>query len=498
MKDALKIKVYPVVLLVMMITLAMFLQNCTKEKVVIYGQLPPKVRLLAPPNIDSIYVAVPVFVWEKQSSATGYQIQIASDVAFTGLMVETTVSDTSYTHSGVVSNGQYFWRVRAKNANGIWGDWSDASIWSFHVNDNSNYIVLLASFMTLGIPQDVFVEGNIAYVADGEADLTLVDITDHAQPTLIGNIDTGSDDFSKAVWKRPGDNYAYVADMDGKLQVLDVSLPINPYAVGNANLGLDQNLEDLLGFTYRDSLYIFTVASGGARTQVLRSYRIMSDSITLPQADPFYQPNAIILPADAMGLCYDTMSVYVKYQNPKGGDSTYYEYINGQFIYVADASSGLFMVDISRTHPFEAPDSVVKLIGNPRTVGSGDSPAVSLSVQTKGRYAYVADDRGGLSVFGLPDTIPAYDNLVQLTVTLPYVGNLNTSGRTKDLQIVGDYCFLADGSGGLKVVSIADPVNPVFVAAYTTPYAYGIWADQDYIYITDRDNGLMIFENRVF
>ena len=61
---------------------------------------------------------------------------------------------------------------------------------------------------------------------------------------------------------------------------------------------------------------------------------------------------------------------------------------------------------------------------------------------------------------------------------------------------MGNRCYLADGSGGLKVVDITDPYNPVFLAAYTTPYAYGVWADENYIYITDRDNGLMIFESR--
>jgi hypothetical protein len=60
---------------------------------------------------------------------------------------------------------------------------------------------------------------------------------------------------------------------------------------------------------------------------------------------------------------------------------------------------------------------------------------------------------------------------------------------------VGDYAFIADGSGGLKVIDVSVPDSAHFVAAYNTPYAYGVYADSGYIYICDRDEGLMIFEN---
>jgi hypothetical protein len=497
MKTALKFKVYPIILLVMATILAVFLQNCSKEKVVIYGQLPPKVRLIAPVNNDTTDLTTPVFIWEKQSDAIAYQIEIASDAAFSGLIIITTIADTTYTHASPLNDGKHYWRIRAQNSHYIWGDWSDASIWSVLINGNSNYINLLASFATPGICQDVFVEDNIAYVADGEADLTLVDITDRAHPVLIGNVDTGNDDIAKAVWKMPGNQFVYVADMDSKVQVFDITLPLDPYAIGNSYFGLEQNLEDLIGYYYEDSLYIITVSSGAARTQVLRFYR-MQDTQLAPSTDPLYQPNPLEMPADANGLCRDTMSVYIKFQDPMGGDSTYYEYSNCNFIFVAAGSSGLQIADISRTHPFNNPDSIVEQIEYPRLIGGGDTQSSALSVQTKGRYAFVADDRDGLVVLHLPDTIVAFDNPVQSASRAEVVATLNTAGRSKDLQIVGDYCFMADGSGGLKIVNIASPTNPTFVTAYTTPYAFGVWADEQYIYVTDRDNGLMIFENNVF
>jgi hypothetical protein len=105
--------------------------GCTKEKVIIYGELPGKVTLQAPPNrVDTVYIETPSFVWRALSGATAYYVQIASDIAFTGIIIGANVSDTVYVPAQSLNNGTYYWRVRAKNERNIWGDWSDASIWT--------------------------------------------------------------------------------------------------------------------------------------------------------------------------------------------------------------------------------------------------------------------------------------------------------------------------------------------------------------------------------
>ena len=495
MRAALKAKVCLIVIIAMVFAAIFSIGGCTKEKVIIYGELPGKVTLQAPPNrVDTVYIETPSFVWRALSGATAYYVQIASDIAFTGIIIGANVSDTVYVPTQSLNNGTYYWRVRAKNERNIWGDWSDASIWTFRINNNSNYVRLLSQTQTFGIPQDIFIEGNLAYIADGEALLTIFDVSEPESPELIGNIDTRMDDIAKGVWKRPGDNYVYVADMDAKIQIVDVSLPLDPYAMGNSSQGLDQNLEDILGVEFNDSLFILTVASGNRN--LFRLYNMIYDP--LPHTNPNYSVNEVLMQSDAMGLCFDTMSVYVQYHDTLKRDSTYYDYYTGRFVFIADGSTGLVILDVSLTHPFDFPDSVVNLMNGPRISGWCDSPGLALSVATKGRFAYVADDRSGLQIYRLPDTVAAYDNVTPFEANPVLISSINTSGRSKDLQLVGDYCFMADASGGLKIFNIANPYAPFFVAAYTTPYAYGIWADSNYIYIADRDQGLMIFENLLF
>lgn len=484
-----------IAIITIILTLSLSIQNCTKEKIIIYGQQPGKVTLVYPPNSLASLDSMPAFSWRSLSDVVKYQIQVATDIVFTNLVIDSAVIDTSYYHSAGLDNGTYYWRVRAKNNNDIWGDWSEAMVWLFRVNDKTEYMELVAQIQTPGTAQDVIVEDNTVYVADGQADLTLIDVSDPTNPSMIGNIDTYIDDFAKAVWKRPGDDFAYVADMDGRIQILYVGLPLEPNSPFNENYGLDQNLEELTGLFIDDEIdtvYIFTVASLSRR--YMRFYQFVYDGYTPGQGD-FYYPNPIELPADAYGVFYDSMTVFVEYYN---GDSTYHEQIMGQFIFAAVGEAGLLMVNISNNHTFDNPDTTVKLLNDPRVVGWQDTPSIALSVQTKGGFAFVADDRGGLQIFDLPDTVLAFDHKAPRSIEPVLVANINTSGRTKDVHLVGDYCYLADGSKGLKIINVADPYNPFFVAAYDTPYAYGLWADEDYIYVADRDNGVMIFENRVF
>ncbi|HBZ00632.1 MAG TPA: hypothetical protein DEO84_04830 [candidate division Zixibacteria bacterium] len=74
---------------------------------------------------------------------------------------------------------------------------------------------------------------------------------------------------------------------------------------------------------------------------------------------------------------------------------------------------------------------------------------------------------------------------------------MNTIGRTKDVQVVGNYAFIADADGGLKAVDVTIPAAAHVAATYPTPYAYGLWADPNHIYICDRDMGLLIFANNI-
>jgi hypothetical protein len=478
----------------LVIGLIFIIFNCTKEKIIIYKPFGERVNLKNPPNTDLTFAAFPQLEWEHVDDAVSYEVNVSVDANFLNIVVDEEVTDTSYQHSQQMDNDLYYWRVRAQNDDNVWGDWSEAMVWMFRINDNTDYMVLKSVVPTYGIAQDVFVveeapDSVVAYVADGQAGLTIVNVTDPDNPRMVGNLDHPNGDFAQSVWKLPGDDIAYMADMDGKIACLDTHLPLDVYSIRNVNLGFDQNLTDLTGIVFQDTIYMFTVNSLFTH-RIVSFYQIVYRS-GIPGFGDFYIVPPFDVPADAEGICFDSIPRVVEYYDADR-ESTYYETQECMFVFAGVTQAGLWWYDLSTTHSFEGADTM--LIYSPRQLGWADTPYEALKLFAGDGYVYVADDRSGLQIFDLPDTIPAYDHEDIYEANPELISSVNTSGRTKDVHVVDNYCYMADGSGGLKIIDVADPNAPVFLAAYDTPYAYGVWAGQDYIYICDRDNGLMIFE----
>uniref|UniRef100_A0A7V6CMS6 LVIVD repeat protein n=1 Tax=candidate division WOR-3 bacterium TaxID=2052148 RepID=A0A7V6CMS6_UNCW3 len=81
---------------------------------------------------------------------------------------------------------------------------------------------------TPGSAQDVAVSGNYAYVADWEAGLRIIDISNPRSPVEVGYYDTPGAAYGVAV----SGNYAYVADAGAGLRIIDISNPRSPNEVG--------------------------------------------------------------------------------------------------------------------------------------------------------------------------------------------------------------------------------------------------------------------------
>ncbi|MBD3168762.1 MAG: hypothetical protein GF307_04710 [candidate division Zixibacteria bacterium] len=441
------------ILLIAAFTAISCFNGCTKEKTVVYRELerPGAITKISPVNGDTIRTSPATLVWKSLDEAASYQVQVDNYYSFQSIIIDTTVTDTSWTMPSDMDDDRYYWRVRAKNQNDVWGDWSDESVWDFLYNVLPSPVSLVSQTYTYGYAQDVFVVNsrNRAYVADGQAGMTILDITSKSSPDIIANMaEVQENDFAQGIYIAPGDSFAYVADMDGKIPVFSIKEPFDsiPYV---GNLGQHQNTEDITGRIINDSLYVIAVSSSSRR--MVQFYPVPYDSLYGPILNWFRFQTYMV--SDCNGLDF--------LQN----DSNY--------LAVAANELGLQILDISGLPAYETP---------PQPVGWVDFPGKALSVFVRDTIAYVAADREGLWICNVssataPDTI----------------SNFNTAGRSKDVVVVDSFAFIADGADGLKIANISDPANPTFVAAHDTPYAYGIWGDENYIYLTDRDWGLLIF-----
>ncbi len=85
--------------------------------------------LTTPANLSYCISTGGVLMFNSVSGATAYEIQLASDVAFQNVVSQNlNVNGISHTYNLLNNNTVYFWRVKAKNADGA-GDYS--AVWSF-------------------------------------------------------------------------------------------------------------------------------------------------------------------------------------------------------------------------------------------------------------------------------------------------------------------------------------------------------------------------------
>lgn len=89
----------------------------------------PAPILRSPRSTATLNDTTPNLVWQRVAKATQYEIQIADDANFTVNLLTDTTNTTTYTPSAL-SDGTYYWRVRAIDVSGAEGKWSQTRIFT--------------------------------------------------------------------------------------------------------------------------------------------------------------------------------------------------------------------------------------------------------------------------------------------------------------------------------------------------------------------------------
>ncbi len=77
------------------------------------------------PAVNAYPTPTPTLRWGVVTWAAGYEVQVSNSPQFTTLAF-TTMTGALETTTSALSEGTYFWRVRAQRADGTWGVWSAA------------------------------------------------------------------------------------------------------------------------------------------------------------------------------------------------------------------------------------------------------------------------------------------------------------------------------------------------------------------------------------
>jgi len=290
--------------------------------------------------------------------------------------------------------------------------------------DYGDYIHWVSLFNTDARPQDVAVEGAVAYVAIVEG-LELVDVSDPSAPQSLSIVSTPLTPSKLAVsWP-----YVYSVTELQVLYVFDVANSHSPVLVGT--LALPADVIDI------------AVSPGWAFITTEDSSVLIVD-VKVPGSPAIV--SQLPLPSFCSGIT-----------------------VRGDVAYVAAGVAGCLLIDVS--NPFSP-----QLIGG-LYPGLGAARDVVLSpVGDAKTYAYVAyrGEFDGLMVMDVSDPFKP------LGVGITFLGG------PSQLSIEGRNVFVSDAAHGFKVIDVSDPAVPTVVGSVDFLGILNVVASGQYVYaVTD-------------
>jgi len=346
-----------------------------------------------------------------------------------------------------------------------WGESAESEIWNFSTSrlylDTLHMIYDTGNGSTPGNVNKVFVESDnnsLIYIADDNFGLRVVNVVDTI--ILLGGTDSITVKTIHQIGAFDGNIANYTvrditvsgdrAYLSGPgVIIIDVTNPasmIDTYHDAQSYYDPTPSGED-------DIFYASAVNDGNSYVFTVNGDSLFAIDIGTDESDP-----TVVGTWPTPGTAYDI-------------------YLSGDYVYIADADSGLQIVDISTPE-------------NPTLAGNYSYTAADsvMGVFVDGNTAYLAYGKVGLVMVDITD--PTQPAIIGSPITLP---GENETGFAKDVHVHGGYAFIAAYfNGGLQVVDIAEAS---VVASYNTKGgASGVFANDDYVYLADRWPGLLLFE----
>ena len=110
-----------------------------------------------------------------------------------------------------------------------------------------------------------------------------------------------------------------------------------------------------------------------------------------------------------------------------------------------------------------------------------DTPNNARDLVVKNNKIFVADGYGGLYIIDISDVKNPF-----------FVSKLSLPGYSQKIEVDDEKVYVACGSGGVFGIDIKDINKPCIYAVYKTPYAYDIEINENYIFVADRDRGIIV------
>lgn len=334
----------------------------------------------------------------------------------------------------------------------------------------------VSASQTPGWAMGVEANGNTLYIADSLGGVLVMDISDRTRPAALGSIQfPGGDSQRLAV----DGAMVLVSDRNMGLQALDVSNPVQPAASGTFQpMGATQAVAVANGYAYLadgETIRVFDI-SNPAQPRALGVFQYASGPAGYPVltvagnfvylAAGFSSLGAVVV--DVSDPLHPTGSAY---GFPFG--TTHKEVVQGGLMAMAN-EWGLRFIDVSDTHAL-CQLSFMNLDGagpTPRGLVPLGAPT-TMGVALSGHFAYAAALTGGVWIVDISDP----RNPVVVNQYHEPIDQL--SGQTMapaDVAVSGNFLYVVGTAAGgtlLSVLDISNPVNPIPHGSYLLPGGVG-------------------------
>ncbi|RLE24186.1 MAG: hypothetical protein DRJ65_10440 [Acidobacteria bacterium] len=365
-----------------------------------------------------------------------------------------------------------------------------------------------------GYAQGIDIEGNFAYMAYSDFGLAVFDISNPADPSMVGSYSgiVGDDIHVSG-------NYAYmVSGYTSKLYVLNITSPTAPTLVGSYDISnveepgtvfVQGNLAFIGAYQYQN-LEIVNVSdpanpvfegalinNGVVCTDIYveGNYAYCASRMDIEVIDVSTPATptltrSISAPGNMYGITGDGAYLYVTgcylmaiYDLIDPSDPDYTDgmdagsncgarvVVDSGYAYISQGGDGLRILDVS--DPGDISNVSVFGVG-----GSGEDVGIL------GDHAYVASGWGGLQVVN-----------VATPETPSSTASVTGEGSYIDVFKNGALAFVADASSGLKIIDVSSPADTTLVGSLDTPgNARSVWVSGDHAFIADENQGLQVID----
>jgi len=354
---------------------------------------------------------------------------------------------------------------------------------------------------------EIAIHNDIGYLAAGSNGLRILNLTNPANPQVIGSDSTG---IEMRMIEVSGD-YAYVVGWTSNfydvLQIFDVSQPQSPVLITTFSLPdyvqkivLKDNLlfvcwnfEDWHEYEFHYGMIIYNVSNPNAPVTLCNyalstfTWDLCISGFRVYVAD--YQGLKILdisnpSSPQMIGVYYTTYGfrsiavqdniAYASYQGLKvldvqnptspvligqlGSIGLYDMSVNGNTLF-GMSDYGLYSVDISDPmNPVSLSYSF--LLG-------------SLTLTVNGNYAYISHWQRGVNIVDVSNPVD---------VTL--IGSVETDGQANAIYVDSGIAYVADYNGGLKTYDVSDPSNPTLSGSLNSDRMINdVYKSGDYAYL---------------